>query len=72
MICRLLGVLAVSALVSSCGGHALVRDRIAAHMLHPASMICPDNLPVMIFIAEDCPLGICGYTCEPGRWHDRQ
>jgi hypothetical protein len=30
---------------------------------------CADHLPVKVLINVECPPdGICGHTCEPGRW----
>jgi len=39
------------------------------HLLRPPHEICPDGLPVKRLQHPACaPEGLCGYTCEPGRW----
>ena len=30
--------------------------------------VCTDGLPPKLFLGERCQNGVCGYTCEPGRW----
>lgn len=30
--------------------------------------LCLDRLPPKMIQHEQCANGICGYTCEPGRW----
>jgi hypothetical protein len=34
----------------------------------PRPMICRDGMPLRILQHPDCTNGICGYTCQPGRW----
>ena len=34
----------------------------------PHDLTCPDGLPVKLLQARDCPRGVCGYSCQPGRW----
>ena len=29
---------------------------------------CPDGLPPKLLLDPGCPSGICGFTCQPGRW----
>jgi hypothetical protein len=30
--------------------------------------VCSDGWPLRIIQDPQCPRGICGYTCAPGRW----
>jgi len=34
----------------------------------PIRRLCFDNQPIKILQDARCPLGVCGYTCEPDRW----
>ena len=34
----------------------------------PKIWVCVDGLPVRVIQDVRCLDGICGYTCEPGRW----
>lgn len=43
-----------------------------ARMLRPARPTCPDGLPVKILQDPACgPDGVCGYSCNPGRWEKK-
>jgi hypothetical protein len=66
----ILAALVAVILISTSCAISPVRDRIYSRNLYPPSMTCPDKLPVKILIAIDCPHGICGYTCKPGRWDE--
>jgi hypothetical protein len=30
--------------------------------------VCLDNQPPKLILNDACKDGVCGYTCEPGRW----
>lgn len=36
----------------------------------PTSMICRDGRPVRVIVGSTCGMGICGWSCAPGRWTD--
>lgn len=55
---------------ASCGGVLLQREiakNAAARML-PRFATCPDAQPVRLLIGQQCPGGVCGYSCAPDRW----
>ena len=35
-----------------------------------APSLCSDGAPPRILQHPDCRRGICGYTCDPGRWKE--
>jgi hypothetical protein len=61
MIAVLLAVVVLTAAGCSTAIHV---DR--PHLRHAPR--CLDGLPVRLLLDRDCPDGICGYTCRPGRW----
>jgi hypothetical protein len=63
------GVLLV--VTSGCAHGPVWRDRVRARLLQPESMLCADGQPVKILVARECAHGVCGYTCQPGRWGER-
>jgi hypothetical protein len=61
-----LALLAAAAAASSC----LTSGGAVTLHLAPTNLICPDRIPAKLFIDPRCPNGVCGYTCEPGRWRE--
>jgi len=59
-------LVAVIAGASSCA--PLIREHLAAAVLRPAPTACADGQPVQILIHQECPDGICGWSCLPHRW----
>jgi len=58
---RIAAILLAAALTMSCA-RVLTRNPL------PLKRLCFDNQPIKILQDARCPLGICGYTCEPDRW----
>jgi len=46
--------------MSSCG----LEQRV------PARRMCPDGWPVKLLLDKECPRGVCGWSCVPGRWDE--
>jgi len=54
-------VIVVAVASSSCA-------RVMTRYPLPLQRLCVDNQPIKILQDARCPLGICGYSCEPDRW----
>jgi len=48
---------------------ALVQASCSLNVGPPvAPRVCSDGLPPKMLTGQTCARGLCGYTCEPGRW----